>query len=95
MGKVTTENSPNSSQKTFNFTYQIYIILTSKLLTIKYYKLHFKVLNFYFETEIQNFDTLTEIVPARASRSSSSFPILTSFQGSLYCSLRMKSLEKL
>ncbi|GER31548.1 DNA topoisomerase I alpha [Striga asiatica] len=35
------------------------------------------------------------MVPARASRSSSNFPILTSFQGSLYCSLSMKSVEKL
>lgn len=39
--------------------------------------------------------TLTEMVPAKASRSSSNLPILTSFQGSLYCSLRTKSEEKL
>lgn len=35
------------------------------------------------------------MVPAKASRSSSNLPILTSFQGSLYCSLRTKSEEKL
>lgn len=39
--------------------------------------------------------TLTEIVPAKASRSSTNFPIRTSFQGSLYCSLSIKSDEKL
>jgi hypothetical protein len=34
------------------------------------------------------------MVPAKASRSSSNFPILTSFHGSLYCSLKIKSDEK-
>jgi hypothetical protein len=39
--------------------------------------------------------TLTAMVPARASRSSSSLPMRTSFQGSRYCSLRMSSVANL